>query len=277
MTLVIWAASVALPRWAAYGLAGVVGLIVGSFANVVVYRTSRHLSVVRPSSFCPTCATPIRALDNIPVVSWLLLGGRCRHCGEPISVRYPLVEAGTGLLFVLVALASGAHWSVFGLCALAAGLGTLSVIELDGQVPPRALAWIGAALGLAGLAGAAGAEHHWSRFAGTAAGAAVALVLSPLLERWSETAGRRGGEAWWSLAPAGAVLGWCGPVGAATGAGVLCIAVLLVPGVKPRPRQRPGEGPASSRRSSLAGPAIAASLAALAAVVAALGAGSSLG
>lgn len=283
MTWVTWGAAVAVPRWATCGLAGVVGLMVGSFANVVVFRTPRRLSVVRPPSFCPGCSTPIRPLDNIPVVSWLMLRGRCRTCGQHISVRYPLLEAGTGILFGLVALASGPHWSVFGLCALAATLGVAAVIEIDAQVPPRAVSWVGAALGLAGLAGAAGVEHHWIRFLGAGIGAAIAFVLSPLLERWSETAGRLGSEAWWSLVPAGAVLGWSGPIGAATGAGVLCIAVLVVPGVRPAagagPRTRSAGQPSAARRPGkrMAGPAVASALAATAAVIAALGAGSPLG
>ena len=79
------------------------GLCVGSFLNVVIYRLPRELSIRKPSrSFCPRCRTTLRAADNIPLLSWLLLRGRCRQCGAPISVRYPLIEATTGLVFVLV-------------------------------------------------------------------------------------------------------------------------------------------------------------------------------
>lgn len=84
-------------------LIGVLGLVVGSFLNVVVWRVPRGESVVRPASACPRCGTAIRARDNVPVLSWLVLRGRCRDCAEPIAVRYPLVEAGTGLLFAAVA------------------------------------------------------------------------------------------------------------------------------------------------------------------------------
>lgn len=83
---------------------GLVGLIIGSFLNVVVYRVPLGKSIVSPPSACPGCGTPIRAHDNIPVVSWLILGGKCRTCHEPISVRYPLVELGTGAAFFVVAL-----------------------------------------------------------------------------------------------------------------------------------------------------------------------------
>src|SRR4051794_37718576 len=87
---------------AAIVLAAVGGLIVGSFLNVVVYRLPRKESLAHPPSRCPSCGAPVRHYDNIPVLSWLLLRGRCRSCSAPISPRYPLVEAVTGLLWALV-------------------------------------------------------------------------------------------------------------------------------------------------------------------------------
>lgn len=90
-------------------IAGLLGLAVGSFLNVVVWRVPRDESVVRPPSACPSCGHPIRARDNVPVLSWLLLRARCRDCGEPISARYPAVEAATAVLFVL------ATWWLLGL------------------------------------------------------------------------------------------------------------------------------------------------------------------
>ncbi|MBF4614332.1 prepilin peptidase [Curtobacterium sp. VKM Ac-1376] len=93
-------------------LVGVLGLAIGSFLNVVVYRVPAGISVVAPASSCPGCGHEIRGRDNVPVVSWLLLHARCRDCSAPISPRYPLVEAATGLLFVAVALFSVlAPWS----------------------------------------------------------------------------------------------------------------------------------------------------------------------
>ncbi|GAB3121866.1 prepilin peptidase [Glaciibacter psychrotolerans] len=80
----------------------VLGLLIGSFLNVVVYRVPRGLSVISPPSSCPRCDAQIRSYDNVPVMSWLLLRGRCRTCSAPISARYPLVEAGTALAFVAV-------------------------------------------------------------------------------------------------------------------------------------------------------------------------------
>lgn len=84
-------------------LAGM-GLIIGSFLNVVAYRVPIKMSVVHPRSACPTCKNPIASYDNIPVISWLLLRGKCRHCKTPIPDRYPLVEAMTGIAWVITGL-----------------------------------------------------------------------------------------------------------------------------------------------------------------------------
>ena len=85
-------------------MAGVVGSAIGSFLNVLLYRVPRGESIVRPRSRCPRCHTQIAERDNIPVVSWLLLRGRCRTCSEPISIRYPLVELVAGVVFAVAAL-----------------------------------------------------------------------------------------------------------------------------------------------------------------------------
>lgn len=88
----------------AAGLVGILGLAIGSFLNVVVYRVPNGLSVVSPPSACPTCGSPIRPVDNIPVYSWLALRGKCRSCSLAISRRYPLVELGTGIFFAAIAI-----------------------------------------------------------------------------------------------------------------------------------------------------------------------------
>ena len=87
-----------------------IGLAVGAFLNVVIWRVPRGESVVHPPSHCPKCDHQIRERDNIPVLSWLLLRGKCRDCGNPISVRYPLVELTTGVLFAVMAWHFGAVW-----------------------------------------------------------------------------------------------------------------------------------------------------------------------
>jgi leader peptidase (prepilin peptidase) / N-methyltransferase len=84
-------------------LAGLFGLAVGSFLNVVAYRLPRGESLNSPPSRCPACGTPIRWRDNVPVVSWVLLRGRCRDCSTPISARYPAIEAATALVFAVLA------------------------------------------------------------------------------------------------------------------------------------------------------------------------------
>ncbi|MBB2902841.1 leader peptidase (prepilin peptidase)/N-methyltransferase [Kineococcus radiotolerans] len=109
----------------------VLGLLIGSFLNVVVHRVPLGLSVVSPPSACPGCGHRIRERDNVPVLSWLLLRGRCRGCAEPISVRYPLVEAGTGLLFGLVTAVVGLSWSLPAYLYLAAIAVALALIDLD--------------------------------------------------------------------------------------------------------------------------------------------------
>ncbi|HET7736641.1 MAG TPA: prepilin peptidase [Nocardioidaceae bacterium] len=88
-------------------LTGAFGLLIGSFLNVVIWRVPRGESVIRPPSHCPSCGREVRPRDNIPVLSWLLLRGRCRDCGEGISRRYPLVEVATGVVFVTLALRLG--------------------------------------------------------------------------------------------------------------------------------------------------------------------------
>lgn len=85
-------------------IAGVFGLVIGSFLNVVIYRVPAGKSIVSPASACPNCGSGIAAYDNVPVVSWLVLRGKCRNCRTPISARYPLVELGTGAAFFVVAL-----------------------------------------------------------------------------------------------------------------------------------------------------------------------------
>ena len=94
---------IAAPWITAVLVAGGFGLLIGSFLNVVVYRVPAGISIARPASACPSCSTPIRRRDNVPVVSWLALGGKCRDCRTSISARYPIVELATGLFFVLVA------------------------------------------------------------------------------------------------------------------------------------------------------------------------------
>lgn len=117
----------------------VLGLLIGSFLNVVVWRVPRGESVVSPPSACPRCGRRIAARDNVPVVSWLLLRGRCRGCGEPISVRYPLVEGGTALLFAGAAAVVGPSWVLPAVLYLVAVGVALTLIDLDVHRLPDAI------------------------------------------------------------------------------------------------------------------------------------------
>jgi leader peptidase (prepilin peptidase)/N-methyltransferase len=118
---------------------GVLGLIIGSFLNVVIWRVPRGESIVSPPSACPSCGTAIRPRDNIPVLGWLVLRGKCRDCRAPISARYPLVEAGTGVLFAVMALKFGLHPELLAYLYLAAAGLALALIDIDVKRLPDVL------------------------------------------------------------------------------------------------------------------------------------------
>ncbi|MCG8566571.1 MAG: prepilin peptidase [Desulfobacterales bacterium] len=112
------------------------GMCMGSFFNVCIYRIPAGLSIVRPGSTCPRCNTPIRFYDNIPVLSYLILGGRCRHCKAAISLRYPMVEALTGLLTLGVAFKFGLTLEAGVWLALVYSLVVITFIDYDHQIIP---------------------------------------------------------------------------------------------------------------------------------------------
>jgi leader peptidase (prepilin peptidase)/N-methyltransferase len=157
----------------------VVGLLVGSFLNVVVWRVPRGESIVSPPSACPRCGKPIRAYDNIPVVSWFVLHGRCRDCGEPISRRYPLVEGSTALLFALAGWFVGASWVLPAVLWLV-GIGVaLALIDLDVHRLPDAIVLPSYPVAIALLALASwnpGGAADWAALLRAAAGAAILLA-----------------------------------------------------------------------------------------------------
>jgi leader peptidase (prepilin peptidase)/N-methyltransferase len=128
--------------------AGVLGAIVGSFLNVVVHRLPRHESLVSPASHCPRCGTPVKPYDNIPILSWLLLRGRCRSCGERISPRYPLVEALTAVLCVGAVLAHDTAAGIALSLALILIVVPAALIDLEHRIIPNRLTLLGAILAL---------------------------------------------------------------------------------------------------------------------------------
>ncbi|MGN6695703.1 MAG: prepilin peptidase [Aquihabitans sp.] len=117
------------------------GLVIGSFLNVVIVRVPSGESIVSPPSKCPQCEHAIAPRDNIPVISWILLKGRCRHCGEPIPAGYPLVEAGNAVLWVLAGVAFGTSWWVIPYALLFSILLALSVIDLELYILPNRITY----------------------------------------------------------------------------------------------------------------------------------------
>ena len=161
-------------------VAGLLGLVIGSFLNVVIHRVPVGASVVSPPSHCPGCERPIRPRHNVPVLSWLVLGGRCADCRLPIPVRYPLVELLTAVLFVLVT------WRALELDQLVAvpalltftALGiALSAIDLDVRRLPNALVLPAYPVLAVLVAVAAAAREDWGALARAGLGAAALFAF----------------------------------------------------------------------------------------------------
>lgn len=129
-------------------LVGLFGLIIGSFLNVVVHRVPRRASIARPASHCPQCGHVLRAWENIPVLSWCLLLGRCHACHQPIPWRYPAMELMTGLLSGVVAWQWGFHWSLIPALLLTWTLLALAVIDFETQLLPNRITKPGMVVGL---------------------------------------------------------------------------------------------------------------------------------
>jgi prepilin signal peptidase PulO-like enzyme (type II secretory pathway) len=142
-----------LPFWFTSLIVGLLGLTVGSFVNVVIYRVPRQMSIVSPGSHCPNCATPLRATDNIPLLSFLLLTGRCRSCGATISLRYPIVELLVCLLFWVVWRADGLSWSLLLDWTFVTAMVALGAIDLEHRLLPDMITYPGfvLAVGLRGV------------------------------------------------------------------------------------------------------------------------------
>lgn len=219
-----------MPIWFLIAVAAVYGLAIGSFLNVVIYRLPRGLSLVRPPSHCPACGTVIRWFDNVPLLSYLTLLGRCRKCRTAISPRYPLIEAATAALVVAVLwrfgpYADGANgtWtnavllSFVTAAALVLLLVLLAVIDLEHHLLPDVLTLPGLILGLAGAAGASmlavaspgPLSGLGDALIGAALGGAVPYAVI-LLYRWLRGVEGMGLGDVKLLAMIGAFLGWKG-------------------------------------------------------------------
>jgi leader peptidase (prepilin peptidase)/N-methyltransferase len=131
-----------------YTVAFLFGAVIGSFLNVCIYRMPRNLSIVSPSSRCPSCNIPIPAYDNIPVLSYVLLAGRCRACRARISLRYPVVEFLNAVLYVLVLWRFGPGIQSIILCIFCSALIVITFIDLDFQIIPDRITLPGIGIGL---------------------------------------------------------------------------------------------------------------------------------
>jgi leader peptidase (prepilin peptidase) / N-methyltransferase len=205
---------------ATIAVAGVVGILIGSFLNVVIYRVPRGLSIVRPPSHCPVCEAQLQTVDLLPVVSWLVLRARCRHCGAPISARYPTVELATGASFAALAAALGSVAPLPSLAVVTACTLAAAVIDADGLPLPLPLSVV-AGVGAASLAPIGAALGHPGR-AGWAALGAVLCGLAALATDRSGDAGRS--PAVLLLAALGWSAGWLWPGGGPLVAAWLVIA-----------------------------------------------------
>ncbi|HYZ79612.1 MAG TPA: prepilin peptidase [Solirubrobacteraceae bacterium] len=165
----------------AAAVAAIFGAIVGSFLNVVAYRLPRKESLLHPGSRCPECGTPIKPYDNVPVLGWLWLRGRCRACGAKISWHYPAVEALTGLLCALCVLKFGADSDVWLPLVFVLLLVPITLIDLEFTIIPNSLTLLGAIAAIV-LTAAFQSDHLVAHLiAGSAAGAffLIAAIVYP--------------------------------------------------------------------------------------------------
>lgn len=208
--------------WTLAALAGWLGLCFGSFSNVLIYRLPRNQSVVRPRSRCPGCGTMVAWYDNIPVLSWLLLRGRCRHCATPISPRYLLVElAGAGCAWIAVGF-YGFTLEALSAATLLLLLLDIAIIDWEHMIIPHTLTITGMLLGLVfGLfAGLGSATGLGASILGLLVGAGIILVVSYGYKLLRGVVGMGGGDVM-LMGMIGAYLGVWGALGTLFGGALL--------------------------------------------------------
>jgi leader peptidase (prepilin peptidase)/N-methyltransferase len=188
--------------------AAVVGLCLGSFLNVCIVRLPADRSLLTPRSACPRCRHPIAWYDNVPVVSWMLLRGRCRHCREPISVQYPIIEAAVGALWVGALLLYGPGARALAGAVLGTLLVGIAVTDARHYLIPDEYTWGGLALGLA-LALPGGVSGFLHAVLGAAAGFALLFAVAQA-GRWAFKEEAMGGGDIKMMAMVGAFVGWRG-------------------------------------------------------------------
>ena len=183
-----------------------VGLALGSFMNVVIYRMPLKKSIIRPASSCPNCGKKIKFYDNIPLVSYLLLLGKCRYCLRPISLRYPAVEVLTGLLSLALFIRYGLSYQYIFYLLFTATLVTISFIDLQHQIIPDVLSLPGVVVGLATTFILD--NISWlDSLIGIICGGGVLFLVAVVYERLTGRQGMGGGDVK-LLAMIGAWMGW---------------------------------------------------------------------
>ncbi len=229
----------------------VLGAIAGSFLNVVAYRVPLHLSISAPRSFCPRCHRQLTWWENVPVVSWLALRGRCRTCRAPISIRYLAVEVTTGLVFAGVTAGWRGGFPTPGYFVLAATLVAITMIERGGVRAPLSVAAMGTTLGAIALWIGATATEAWGVLGLAVIGLAVGIGAFALLRRWDPDARRPATFGRSMLLPAGPWLAATGarPAGIGVAAGAAVYLVVLAASHVAARRQPAVSGDPCSDRS----------------------------
>ena len=184
----------------------VFGALIGSFLNVCISRLPKEESIVTPGSHCPQCKRPIKFYDNIPLVSYLLLRGKCRNCGNPISTQYPLVESITALMSFLLFMKFGPSLSYLLYFAFVAGLIVITVIDLYHQIIPDVMSLPGIVVGLLGSL-VIPQVTFLNSIIGVAVGGGSLFVVATLYQWVFKREGMGGGDVK-LLAMIGAFLGW---------------------------------------------------------------------
>ena len=182
------------------------GAMVGSFLNVCIHRLPKEESIVRPGSHCPKCKTPIRFYDNIPLLSYLLLGGKCRHCKAPISIQYPIVEAITALSSFFLFITFGVSLSFIYYFSFVAALIAITVIDLYHQIIPDVISLPGIVIGLLGSL-VIPQITFWSSLIGVISGGGSLFLVATVYQWLFKREGMGGGDVK-LLAMIGAFLGW---------------------------------------------------------------------
>lgn len=168
-----------IPEWAIAVIAGLYGLLIGSFLNVCALRWPQDQSVIRPRSRCPRCDTAIAWYDNIPLASWVVLRGRCRHCEEPVSVQYPLVELASGLVWAGAFAFHGPSWEALRAAVFLTLVFGISISDARFYIIPDEFSIGGTVIGLA-LAFLPGGIEWLPAFVGAASGYAVLRIVGVL-------------------------------------------------------------------------------------------------